>query len=91
MEKKTNFGNSDHGFMHSRRNAYGSRFKVWVRTGISGILCDFDTYQGSVNRICARSELGMSGVVMKLTFTLPQVHNYKIYADNYFTCIPLIV
>ena len=28
---------------------------------------------------------------MKLAFTLPEGQNYKIYADNYFTCVPLVV
>ncbi|KTG06625.1 hypothetical protein cypCar_00042679 [Cyprinus carpio] len=66
-------------------------FKLWVRTGISGMLCDFDVYQGSVDGIRqAKSELGLSGdVVMKLTSTLPKGQNYKIYAD--FTGVPLVV
>ncbi|KAF3834532.1 hypothetical protein F7725_027090, partial [Dissostichus mawsoni] len=52
------------------------------------MICDFDVYQGSVNGIRAKSELGLSGdVVMKL----PEGQNYKIYADNYFTCVPLVV
>uniref|UniRef100_A0A8C6NRK9 PiggyBac transposable element-derived protein domain-containing protein n=1 Tax=Nothobranchius furzeri TaxID=105023 RepID=A0A8C6NRK9_NOTFU len=93
----TNSGNSDHGkfssikqYMCGKPNPRG--FKLWVRTGISGILCDFDVYQGSVNGMRARSELGLSGdVVMKLASTLPHGHNYKIYADNLFTSIPLIV
>ncbi|KAL0151442.1 hypothetical protein M9458_053228 [Cirrhinus mrigala] len=39
-----------------------------------------------------KSELGLSGdVVMKLASTLPEGQNYKIYADNYFTCVPLVV
>ncbi|KAF3836432.1 hypothetical protein F7725_028990 [Dissostichus mawsoni] len=59
---------------------------------ISGMICDFDVYQGSVNGIRAKSELGLSGdVVMKLASTLPEGQNYKIYADNYFTCVPLVV
>ncbi|KAJ4932945.1 hypothetical protein JOQ06_029783, partial [Pogonophryne albipinna] len=28
---------------------------------------------------------------MKLASTLPVGQNYKIYADNYFTCVPLVV
>ncbi|GAA6072529.1 piggyBac transposable element-derived protein 3-like [Tachysurus ichikawai] len=67
--------------------------KLWVRTGISVMLCDFDVYQGSVDGIRqAKSELGLSGdVVMKLASTLPEGQNYKIYADNYFTGVPLVV
>ena len=66
-------------------------FKVWVRTGISGIMCDFDMYQGSTDGKRAKSEHGMSGdVVMKLASTLPRGQNYKIYADNFFTSVPLV-
>ncbi|KAJ4926426.1 hypothetical protein JOQ06_008600 [Pogonophryne albipinna] len=37
------------------------------------MICDFDVYQGSVNGIRAKSELGLSGdVVMKLASTLPE-------------------
>ncbi|XP_067454541.1 piggyBac transposable element-derived protein 3-like [Thunnus thynnus] len=76
-------------YMRGKPHPWG--FKLWVRTGISGMLCDFDVYQGSVNGIQAKSEFGLSGdVVMKLASTFPEGQNYKIYADNYFTCVPLI-
>uniref|UniRef100_A0A3Q2TYY1 PiggyBac transposable element-derived protein domain-containing protein n=1 Tax=Fundulus heteroclitus TaxID=8078 RepID=A0A3Q2TYY1_FUNHE len=58
------------------------RFKVWVRAGISGMMLDFDVYQGSKNGIRVKSELGLSGDVGQ---------NYKIYADNYFASDPLVV
>ncbi|KAJ4926982.1 hypothetical protein JOQ06_014723 [Pogonophryne albipinna] len=49
-------------------------------------------YDPHVDGIRAKSELGLSGdVVMKLASTLPEGQNYKIYADNYFTCVPLVV
>ena len=55
--------------------------------GISGMVCDFDVYQGSVDGKQAKSELGMSGdVVMKLASTLPGGQKYKVYANNFFTC-----
>ncbi|GAA6100070.1 piggyBac transposable element-derived protein 3-like [Tachysurus ichikawai] len=56
------------------------------------MLCDF-VYQGSVDGIRqAKSELGLSGdVVTKLTSTLPEGQTYKMYADNYFTGVPLVV
>lgn len=31
-------------YMRGKPNPWG--FKLWVRTGVSGILCDFDVYQG---------------------------------------------
>ncbi|KAJ3581419.1 hypothetical protein NHX12_016664, partial [Muraenolepis orangiensis] len=46
-------------YMRGKPNPWG--FKVWVRTGISGMMCDFDVFQGSVNGIRAKSELGLSG------------------------------
>ncbi|KAJ3609777.1 hypothetical protein NHX12_024287 [Muraenolepis orangiensis] len=77
-------------YMRGKPHPWG--FKVWVRAGISGMICDFDVYQGSVKGIQAKSELGLSGdVVMKLASTLSEGQNYKIYADNYFTCVPLVV
>uniref|UniRef100_A0A3Q2EIN5 PiggyBac transposable element-derived protein domain-containing protein n=1 Tax=Cyprinodon variegatus TaxID=28743 RepID=A0A3Q2EIN5_CYPVA len=43
-------------------------------------------------KVMSKSELGLSGdVVMKLASTLPEGQNYKMYADNYFTCVPLLV
>ena len=76
-------------YMRGKPHPWG--FKVWVRTGISGMMCDFDVYQGSTNGIRAKSELGLSGdVVMKLASTLPEGQNYKIYADNFFTSVRLI-
>lgn len=55
-------------YMRGKPNPWG--FKVLVRTGISGMMCDFDVYQGSVYQ--AKPELGLSDdVVMKLASTLP--------------------
>ncbi|KAJ8382139.1 hypothetical protein SKAU_G00029170 [Synaphobranchus kaupii] len=77
-------------YMKGKPHPWG--FKVWARTGISGILCDFDVYQGSVQGKHVKSELGLSAdVVIKLASTLPAGQNYKIFADNYFTSVPLII
>ncbi|KAM9819300.1 piggyBac transposable element-derived protein 3-like [Syngnathus typhle] len=54
-------------------------------------MCDFDVYQGSNNGLRAKSELGLFGdVVTKLASTLPEGHSYKVYADNFFTSVPLV-
>jgi hypothetical protein len=61
-------------------------FKVWCRAGTNGILYDFDVYQGGDG---SKSALGQrADVVLKLTSTLLDNANYKIYADNLFTGIP---
>ncbi|XP_067940417.1 piggyBac transposable element-derived protein 3-like [Watersipora subatra] len=63
-------------------------FKVWGRAGTSGMLFYFDIYQSGDG---TRSHLGQGGdVVMKLVFTLEKNSNYKIYADNLFTSVPLL-
>ncbi|KAG8013531.1 hypothetical protein GBF38_021957 [Nibea albiflora] len=50
---------------------------------------DFDVYQGTNKGIRVKSEPGLSGdAVMKVASTL---QNYKIYAANYFTSVPLVV
>jgi len=74
-------------YMRGKPHAWG--FKIWARTGVCGILHDFDVYQGNTSK--CRSELGLSGdVVLKLTSTLQTGHNYKIFADNFFTSTGLI-
>ncbi|XP_067945178.1 piggyBac transposable element-derived protein 2-like [Watersipora subatra] len=63
-------------------------FRVWGRAGSSGMLFDFDIYQGGDG---TRSHLGQGGdVVMKLVSTLENNSNYKIYADNLFTSVLLL-
>lgn len=50
---------------------------------------DFDVYQGRSNN----NETGFgvsSDVVDKLTSILPENDNYKVFADNFFTNLPLI-
>ncbi len=63
-------------------------FKMWERSWSTGILCDFDVYQGGTSE---PSDLGVnSSIVTKLTDTLPAGMSFKVYADNYFTSIPLV-
>ncbi|XP_067939799.1 piggyBac transposable element-derived protein 1-like [Watersipora subatra] len=62
-------------------------FKIWACTDPNGFLYDFDVYQGGTG---VRTERGQgTDVVLKLT-SLPVNANYKVYADNFFTSIPLL-
>ncbi|XP_016329239.1 piggyBac transposable element-derived protein 3-like, partial [Sinocyclocheilus anshuiensis] len=69
-------------YMRGKPHPWG--FKLWVRTGISGMLCDFDVYQGSVDGIRqAKSELGLSGDLLdsfaaKYKFPMKS-HRWYIY------------
>ncbi|XP_038153120.1 piggyBac transposable element-derived protein 3-like isoform X1 [Cyprinodon tularosa] len=77
-------------YMPGKPHPWG--FKVWVRAGISGMMHDFHVYQGGKKGIRVKSELGLSGdAVLKLASTLPKGQNYKIYANKYFTSVPLMV
>lgn len=63
--------------------------KIWSRCCSSGILCDFVVYEGGTGK---KSLLGMGGdVVVKLCETLPSDHNYKVFADNLFSSVPLVL
>lgn len=73
-------------YIRDKPNLWG--FKLWGRAGASGILYDFDVYQGSSEK--AANSIGVGGdVVLKLCSTL-EPRNYKIFADNYFTSLPLV-
>ena len=75
-------------YMRGKPHPWG--FKIWARTGVSGIIHDFEVYQGNSSK--TRSELGLlADVVLKqLTATLPTGQNCKIFADNFFTSAALI-
>ena len=65
--------------------------KVWARCGVNGLLFDFEIYTGKAN--AHHSAFGIGGdVVLKLCNTLPtSATNYKLYFDNYFSSIPLLI
>ena len=54
---------------------------------------NFDVYQGKTQKVikATSGDLGVAaGVVKILCSTLPNGHDFKIFADNFFTSIPLI-
>ena len=64
-------------------------FKIWERSGIRGILYDFEVYTCQSNN--KETRFGVSGdAVDKLASTLPENENYKIFADNFLTNLLLI-
>ena len=66
-------------------------FKLWGRTGVSGFLYDFNIYSGKAEEKC-KSVYGVSWeVVLQMASTLPKDHNFKLFADNFFTSLPLVV
>lgn len=64
-------------------------FKIWERSGIRGILYDFEVYTCQSNN--KETRFGVSGdAVDKLASTLPENENYKFFADNFLTNLLLI-
>ena len=77
-------------YLRNKPHKWG--FKIWCRCGISGLLYDFDIYQGSSRGEVSAQSIGLSGdVVIKLCSTLPEGKNYKAIADNFFTSMALIL
>ncbi|KAI8792109.1 piggyBac transposable element-derived protein 3 [Biomphalaria glabrata] len=81
-------------FIKGKPHPWG--IKVWARTSSAGMLCDFDVYQGKKDKKDADSIGVGPDVVLQLSSTLPQNEpdkpslNYKIFADNFFTTLPLL-
>uniref|UniRef100_A0A3Q3EL87 PiggyBac transposable element-derived protein domain-containing protein n=1 Tax=Labrus bergylta TaxID=56723 RepID=A0A3Q3EL87_9LABR len=76
-------------YMPAKPHKWG--FKMWGRAGQSGFLYDFDICQGAENPDREKSEVGVTGeAVLKMTSTLPAGKNHKVFADNYFTSVPLV-
>ncbi|XP_067939620.1 piggyBac transposable element-derived protein 3-like [Watersipora subatra] len=74
-------------YIKSKPKKWG--YKIWVRSGVSGYVYDFQLYQGaSGNR--PEKVLGLSpDVVMWLPDRLAG-KNHKVYFDNLFTALELL-
>ena len=73
-------------YMPKKPHKWG--FKLWGRSDSDGYIYDFDLCQPVPDNLV--SELGRSaGVVEKMTESLPDGKNFKVYADNYFSSVPL--
>lgn len=76
-------------YLPNKPNKWG--FKLWGRSGYSGFLYDFDVYQGKETKSSRTSTYGVgASVVINMTSSLPSGHNFKVFADNFFTSLPLL-
>lgn len=69
-------------------------YKIFVLSGISGFSYNFYVFAGSQSNSVPEGapDLGISSnVVVKLAQILPKHVNHKIFFDNWFTSVPLIV
>ena len=62
-------------------------FKNFVRADESGIMYDFFLYSASSSKLKCTG----SNVVMKLLETLPKGENYKLFFDNWFCTLDLLL
>ena len=77
-------------YMPRKPNKRG--YKVFTRCGSSGIIYDFEIYCGKRANALAPTHLGVTGdLVMRLCTNLPKHQNYKVFFDNYFTSMPLML
>ena len=64
--------------------------KMFTRAGISGLVYDFTMYVGEGT--CPSYGLGLSSdVVLYLAKGLPKDKNFKLYFDNWFTSVSLLI
>jgi len=63
---------------------------VFTRAGASGLTYDFEFYTGKLT--CPDFQLGISGdIVLHLFRELLANQNFKLYTDNWFTSLPLVI
>jgi hypothetical protein len=77
-------------YIPSKPHPWG--LKLWARAGSSGIVYQFEVYQGSGTFSgSVDPSLGTGGsVVYKLCADVPRKRGYKIFADNFFSSINLV-
>lgn len=69
-------------------------FKLFVMSGISGFAYKYEIYAGQEQKEVPVGEpnLGVtSNLVLRLARIIPRQQNYRLYHDNYYTSLPLMV
>jgi len=71
-------------------------YKLFVMAGVSGFAYNFEIYSGQENnselRLPCEPDIGASAnVVVRLARIIPSNNNFKLYYDNYYTSIQLMV
>jgi hypothetical protein len=79
---------------YSAKKTHKWGYKAFILSELSGFSYDFDILAGAQSNTVpdGAPDLGASSnVVIRLTQSVPQHHNYKIFFDNWFTNVPLKV
>lgn len=68
-------------------------YKAFVLSGASGLTYDFELYAGAQSNVVleGQTDLGVSSnVAMRLSSSIPQNMNYKLFFDNWYTSLQLM-
>lgn len=82
-------------YMPEKPHKWG--YKLFVLSGVSGFAYNVEVYTGLENDPILRAEKGepdlggSSNVVVRLARVIPNNCHYKLYFDNYYSSIPLLV
>ncbi|KAL2104215.1 hypothetical protein ACEWY4_001083 [Coilia grayii] len=67
-------------------------YKILILAGSDGVPYNIEIYTGRVNQPPELRDVGASGnVVLRLAQPIPKKKNYKLYFDNWFTGVPLVL
>ncbi|XP_039283290.1 piggyBac transposable element-derived protein 3-like [Nilaparvata lugens] len=67
-------------------------FKNYVLCGVSGYAYRFEFYTGQENSVIIEPDLGAcANIVKRLSLIIPHDKNHKLFCDNYFTTVGLLV
>lgn len=78
-------------YLNEKPNKWG--FKLFVIAGISGFSYQFEIYSGQEPpTINNEPHLGASSnIIVRLSRIIPNMHNYTLFYDNYYTSVKVMV
>lgn len=81
-------------YLPMKPNKWG--FKLYVLAGVSGYNYNFEIYTGQENnlqyRLPEERDLGAcANIVIRLLRPVPSEKNFKVFFDNYYTSLPLMI
>ncbi|KAK9530196.1 hypothetical protein VZT92_011716 [Zoarces viviparus] len=77
-------------YLPSKPKKWG--YKIPVLAGSDGVPHNFEIYTGRVVQPPELADIGASGnVVLRLAQPKPKQENYKLFFDNWFTSVPLVL
>ncbi|XP_070819483.1 piggyBac transposable element-derived protein 2-like [Chaetodon trifascialis] len=77
-------------YLPSKPKKWG--YKILILAGSDFVPYNLEIYTGRVNQPPELADVGASGnIVLRLAQPIPKEENYKIFFDNWFTSVPLVL